>query len=199
MHGKKLLVPGETEFLGKGVSYCATCDGAFFKDKIVAVVGSEDEAAGEALLLADLVSRVILISNEKELEIAEIVRKRLVERMNVQILNASVEAIEGDTLVKAIKIIEFDGGEEREIPIDGIFISLGAVPLTQIMEKVGIELDERGCIKVDDHQRTNIEGVFAAGDCTCGGMQIVTAVGEGAMAAMAASVYIKGDWKEKLE
>ena len=155
------------------------------------VVGSGGEAAREALLLADLASRVILISNEKELEIAEILRKRLVERTNVQILNASVEAIEGDTLVKAIKIIEFDGGEEREIPIDGIFISLGAVPLTQIMEKAGIELDERGCIKVDDHQRTNIEGVFAAGDCTCGGMQIVTAVGEGAMAAMAASVYIK--------
>jgi len=98
--------------------------------------------------------------------------------------------------VKAIKIIKFKPKQEVREEVNGVFISLGKVPTTEIVKKAGTDVDDRGCIKVDRWQRTNIEGIFAAGDCTCGGMQVVTAAGEGAMAAIKVLTYIRGK-KEK--
>ena len=189
---KKLLVPGESEFLGQGVSYCPICDGVFFKGLVVTVIGSEDEAANDALFLTKIVKKVTMISSSEEIGMSEALRERLEEKKNFEVmLNSKVEAIEGDTSVKAIRIVDMKTKKQQKIPTDAVFISLGRVPMTQIVQKAGIKVDQRGCIKVDRRQRTNVEGVFAAGDCTCGGMQIVTAAGEGATAAIKASIYVK--------
>ncbi|MFQ5836493.1 MAG: thioredoxin-disulfide reductase [Candidatus Bathyarchaeia archaeon] len=189
---KKLLVPGESEFLGQGVSYCPICDGAFFKGLVVTVIGYGDEAANDALFLTKIARKVTMISSKEEMEMSEALREKLEGKKNFEVtLNSRVEAIEGDTSVKAIRIVDMKTNKQQKIPTDGVFISLGRVPMTQIVQKAGIEVDQRGCIKVDRRQRTNVEGVFAAGDCTCGGMQIVTAAGEGATAAIRASTYVK--------
>jgi len=188
---KKLLVPGESKFLGQGVSYCPICDGAFFKGLAVTVIGSGDEAANDALFLTKIARKVTMISSKEEMEMSEALRKKLEEKNFQVLLNARVRSIEGDTSVKAITIVDIKTNKQQKIPTDGVFISLGRVPMTQVVQKAGIEVDKIGCIKVDRRQRTNVEGVFAAGDCTCGGMQMVTAAGEGATAAIRASTYIK--------
>ena len=189
---KRLLVPGEKEFLGQGVSYCPICDGSFFKSLEVVVVGSGDEAANDALFLTKIAKRVTMISSSEETGISEVLRERLEERENFQILlDTRIKAIEGDTSVSAVRIVNTKTNRQHTIPTDGVFVSLGRVPTTQVVQKAGIEVDQKGCIKVDRWQRTNIEGVFAAGDCTCGGMQIVTAAGEGATAAIKAATYVK--------
>lgn len=194
---RKLLVPGEEEFLGRGVSHCAVCDGPLFRGKVVAVIGSGDEAAEDALLLADFANEVLLITSKEELEIAENLRQRLEKKDNVKfLLNAKVEAIEGDVIVKAVKVVDVKNKKEQRIPVGGVFVALERIPMTQLMRKAGIDVDEGGCVKVDRRQRTNIEGVFAAGDCTCGGMQVATAVGEGARAALEAAAYVKKNRKQ---
>jgi len=189
---RKLGVAGENEFLGRGVSYCPVCDGPFFKGLRVAVVGSTKEAIKDSLSMADISKEVLLVTHEGKIEAVEASKKKLLEKGNIKIVNGRVAAILGEKVVKAIKIVEFTSKQELQEKVDGIFISLGWVPSTEIIKKIGIDVDERGCIKVDRWQRTNIEGVFAAGDCTCGGMQLVTAAGEGAMAATTAMRYIRG-------
>ena len=189
---KKLLVPGEMEFLGQGVSYCPICDGPFFKGLAVTVIGSGDEAANDALFMTKIARKVTMISSSEETEVSRALREKLEEKKNFDVmLNSRVEAIEGDTSVKAIRIVDTKTNKQRKIPTDGVFISLGRVPMTQLVQKAGIEVDQMGCIKVDRQQRTNVEGVYAAVDCTCGGMQMVAAAGEGATAAIKASTYIK--------
>jgi len=188
---KKLLVPGETEFLGRGVSYCAVCDGPLFRGKTTAVIGFDDEALEDTLFLSNLSKRVVLITQRDEIEAAKTLVDRCRKKANVEILKARVKSILGDTYVRSVEILYFESDDERKIPLDGIFISMGGVPMTNLVKKAGIIVDERGCIKVDRRQATNLEGVFAAGDCTCGGMQIITAAGEGAMAAIQAYMYVK--------
>jgi len=189
---KKLQVPGEMEFLGQGVSYCPICDGAFFKGLAVTVIGSGDEAANDALFVTKIAKKVTMISSKEKMEMSEALRERLEEKKNFEVmLNSRVEAIEGETSVKAIKIVDTKTNKQQKIPTDGVFISIGRVPMTQMVQKAGIVADQMGCIKVDRQQGTNVEGVFAAGDCTCGGMQMVTAAGEGATAAIRAAIYVK--------
>ena len=173
---RKLRVEGETEFLGRGVSHCAVCDGPFFRDKAVAVVGNSEEAATDALSLADLASKVTLVSQDRTLEIEGTLLGRLKGRANVEFVNGKVTQIIGEKVVGLVKIQVFDGNEiEREVK--GVFIALGGVPMTAIVQKAGIKTDRNGCLTVDRYQHTNVGGVFAAGDCTCGGMQVVTAAG----------------------
>ncbi len=186
---KKLDVPGAKEYLGKGVSYCATCDGMFFKGKIVAVVGAEDEAGEEAHHLSDLADKVTLIPH-KALDIVETVMSRLRSKPNVEIRPITkIHSIVGDELVTGLKVIH-DGIEEI-IPLDGVFIAMGSTPISNLILKAGGHADDRGCLIVDRHQRMNVDGVFAAGDCTCGGMQIVAAAGEGSVAGMRAASYVR--------
>ncbi len=186
---KKLEVPGAKEFLGKGVSYCATCDGNFFKGRKVAVVGSDDEAAEEALHLADLAEKVTLVPH-KEIDIVPTVMNRLKSKPNVEILPASkIHAIIGDELVTGLRISR--NGTEMVLPLEGVFIAMGSTPISQLILRAGGVTDDRGCLIVDKHQRMNLEGVFAAGDCTCGGMQIVAAAGEGSVAGMRAASYLR--------
>ncbi|MEM1531167.1 MAG: FAD-dependent oxidoreductase [Candidatus Bathyarchaeia archaeon] len=186
---KKLIVPGETELIGRGVSYCAVCDAPFFKDRIVAVIGFNNEALEDALYISNFARKVILISHGGKSEVEESLLEKIRQKQNIEIMDANVKSINGDAYVKSITIAGQKGLEE--IPVDGVFIVLGSIPVTNIVRKAGIAVDERGCIRVDRSQSTNIEGVFAAGDCTCGGMQVATAVGEGAMAALQAYRYVK--------
>ncbi len=186
---KKLEVPGAKEFLGKGVSYCATCDGNFFKGRNVAVVGSDDEAAEEALHLADLAAKVTLVPH-RQLDIVAAVMNRLKSKPNVEILPVSkVHAVIGDELVTGLKISR--DGKETVLLLEGVFIAMGSTPISQLILRAGGLADDRGCLIVDKHQRMNLDGVFAAGDCTCGGMQIVAAAGEGSVAGMRSASYIR--------
>ena len=186
---KKLKVPGAKEFLGKGVSYCATCDGAFFKGRKVAVVGSDNEAADEALHLAELAEKVTLVPH-KQLEVVDSVMARLKGKKNIEILPVTpVKEIVGDELVTGIKI----GADNAEqvLPLEGVFIAMGSTPISDLIIRSGGQADDRGCLLTDRNQKMNLDGVFAAGDCTCGGMQIVTAAGEGAVAGMRSAAVIR--------
>ena len=188
---KKLSVPGETAFLGRGVSYCTICDGPLFKGKVTAVVGSGNEAYEDAIYLSDFAEKVVIITGKQEVEAAEKLADRSVEAGNIETLKAEIKSIAGDSCVKSVKISDLKSKKERDIPVDAVFVSVGGVPMTNLIEKTGVAVDDRGCIQVDRRQATNIGGVLAAGDCTCGGMQIATAVGEGAMAAMQAHRYVR--------
>ncbi len=190
-HRRKLQVPGEADFLGRGVSYCAVCDGPFFRKKAVAVIGISEEAAFEAINLSEIVERVFLVPHEGDLKVEGTLLERLKGKSNIEILNGKVTAILGSQIVNAIKVQDVKTKTEAEKEVKGVFIALGSVPLTAIVKTAGITLDRNGCLLVDRQQKTNVEGVFAAGDCTCGGMQVVTAAGEGAMAAMRASAYVR--------
>jgi len=188
---KKLLVPGETEFLGRGVSYCAVCDGPLFKGKTVAVIGSGNEALQDALHLSSICGRVHLITHTDEVTAEKALADECAEKPNIRISRGRARSVLGDDTVKSIAVLYPEDNLKVQIPIDGVFISIGEVPVTNLVRKAGVAVDERGCIKVDRRQATNVDGVYAAGDCTCGGMQIVTAVGEGAMAAMQAYRYVR--------
>lgn len=185
---RKLHVPGETDYLGRGVSYCAVCDGPFFRHAKVAVVGNSNEAAVEALSLAEIADQVFLVY-DGELKIEGTLLNRLWDKPKIQTMQGKVTAIMGEKAVKYIQMQTDAATVEQEVK--GVFIALGSVPLTAIVRNAGLNMDQNGCLKVDRRQRTNVKGVFAAGDCTCGGMQIVTAAGEGAMAAMQASRYFR--------
>ncbi len=186
---KKLKVPGAKEFLGKGVSYCATCDGNFFKGRKVAVVGADNEAADEALHLAELAEKVTFLPH-KQPEIVDSVMARLKAKANIEMHPvAEIKEIVGDELVTGIKIVK--GGAEHVLPLEGVFIAMGSTPISDLIVSSGGQTDDRGCILTDRNQKTNLDGVFAAGDCTCGGMQIVTAAGEGAVAGMRSAAVIR--------
>jgi thioredoxin reductase (NADPH) len=188
---RKLLVAGETDFVGRGVSYCVTCDGPFFRNATVAVVGSGEEAAIDALFMADLARQVLLISEQQELNFEGALMDRIRNKPNIEIIRGQVVRIAGEQVVKAVNILEFDSRREVQRDVKGIFVSLGGAPMTAIVKNAGVATDRTGCLIVDRQQKTSVEGVFAAGDCTCGGMQVVTAAGEGAMAAMRASAYVR--------
>lgn len=188
---RKLRVPGETDFLGRGVSYCAVCDGPFFRNKIVVIVGNGEEAAIDALSLADIASKITLVTHEREVDIEGTLLARIQNRPNIEIVKGQVTEIMGEQVVKSVKILEYDARQAIEKAVNGVFVSLGGVPMTEIVKSAGIATDRTGCLTVDRQQRTNVKGVFAAGDCTCGGMQVVTAAGEGAMASMKASAFVR--------
>jgi thioredoxin reductase (NADPH) len=184
---RQLSVPGENEFRGRGVSYCAVCDGPFFKDKTVAVVGEGHEAVHDIELLAENASKVYALPGKKGYsgDFPEIPRLR--SNPKVELLEGkAVKEINGLGLVKGLKL---DDG--TELDVDGVFIILERVSTSSILQDVGIVTDAGGCIIVDDDGMTNIKGIYAAGDCSCRGMQIVTATGMGAKAALAAMKHVK--------
>jgi thioredoxin reductase (NADPH) len=186
---RQLSVPGEDEFKGRGVSYCAICDGPFFKDKNVAVVGSGREAVEDALKLAEMASRVYSITGSKGYNEGIEELHELVENPKIQVVEgADLDSIGGDTVVTHIKLNKDPPGR---LDVDGVFIILEHVATTDLMKEAGVETDEGGCIIVDKHQRTSLDGVYAAGDCVCGGMQVVTAAGEGGRAGLSVLRYVR--------
>ena len=188
---QKLEVKGEKEFTGRGVSYCATCDAPFFKGKIVAVIGGGNSAISDALYISDLAKKTYMIHRRESLR-AEEARQRELKNKGVEILlNTAIEEITGDRFVSAVKIRDKETGETKKLRLDGVFISIGTVPHSELARDAGIELDDKHFIKVDRSQETNVEGVFAAGDVTGGVLQIATAVGEGCIAALSAYKHVK--------
>ena len=191
-HYITLGVPGETEFRGRGVSYCPLCDGAFFKGRNVLVVGGGNSAVVSARYLANIASHVRLAHRRDQLRAAEMLVKDLVAQ-GVEIMwNIELKEVKGDTKVKGVILVNNKTGETTEVEVDGVFVQVGEAPNSQVAKEAGIEVDEAGYIIVDSRQRTNIDGVYAAGDVTIGLVkQIGTAVGEAIIAAGEAFGYIK--------
>jgi len=191
-HYRTLGVPGETEFRGRGVSYCTLCDGAFFKGGNVIVVGGGNSAVVSARYLANIASRVRLAHRRDQLRAAEMLVKDLIAQGVKIMWNTELKEIKGDTKVKEVVLVNNKTGEIMEINVDGVFVQVGEAPNSQIAKDAGVKVDKAGYIIVDNRQRTNIAGVYAAGDVTIGSVkQIGTAVGEAIIAANEAFGYIK--------
>ena len=183
---RRLDVKGEDEFLGKGISYCATCDGFFFRDKSVIVVGGGDSAVREALFLNNIGCKVTLVHRRGKLRAEPYLQKNL-EKAGVRILwNSVVKEIRGDNVVGSIVRFDKDRGIEDELSAEGVFISIGEEPVNELAVQMGIKTNDNGYIITDKSQRTNLERVYAAGDVTGGVRQIVVACAEGAIAATSA-------------
>ena len=178
----------EGDLVGKGVSYCATCDGAFYRDCPVIVVGGGSIAVNEATYLADLCSTVYVALPQAEFAAEEKAVNRLLEKSNVKALyGTTVAEIVGDDVVKSVKV--FSDGKLQELKVDGVFIAIGAAPVTDFVRIEGVEM-QRGYVVVDGRCETTVKGLFAAGDVTNGPLkQIVTACADGAKAGAFASAY----------
>lgn len=190
---KKLGVPGEEEFRGRGVSYCATCDGAFFRGKKVAVVGGGDSAVEEAIFLTRFASEVVLIHRREELRAINVLQERARSNEKIRFrLNHVVEAILGDQKVERLRLKHVVTGEVTEEDFDGVFVFVGTQPNTKFVEGV-LALDEQGRIITNETMGTSVKGVFAAGDVRNTPLrQVATAVGDGAIAAYSAEHYLAG-------
>ena len=182
---KKLNAVGEEKFAGRGVSYCATCDGYLFKDgKSVIVVGGGNSALTDALYLDSLGSHVTIVHRKDAFRAEERLQQSVFQR-NIPVLwNSSIKEISGDMLVEKIKIEDIKTGQTKDIKADAVFIAIGYEPNNEIAKKLGLKVDEEGYIKVDEKLRTSMPFVYAAGDITGGIKQIVTAVSQGAVAAL---------------
>ncbi len=191
-HYRKLGAEGEKEFIGKGVSYCATCDGPFFKGKKVAVIGGGNSAINAALYLNEIASETYMIHRKDQFTAEETNQKKLKETSIKIIWDSVVEKIKGDQVVKKITIKNLKTNGTSELDVDGIFVEIGEIPTTDIVSAAGVEVNERNFIKVNENLETNIEGVYAAGDVTGSFAQIVTAAAAGAEAATKAYLYLKG-------
>ncbi|NTW27191.1 MAG: FAD-dependent oxidoreductase [Candidatus Moranbacteria bacterium] len=191
MKARKMNIPGENKFLGKGISYCATCDAMFFRGKDVAVVGGGDAAATAAIHLAEFANSVHLLYKEgtKTFEPAWDEQMAKLGKIAASTFT-NIASIVGSEKVEGL---EYDlNGEKKELSVQGVFIEIGSVPGVVVAKELGVSVDEQGYIVVDQAQATNVEGVYAAGDATTGSnkfRQIITAVAEGAVSA--GSVYKK--------
>ncbi len=188
---RELGIEGEKEFVGRGVSYCAVCDGFFFRGKKVAVVGGGNTALADAIYLKDLGCDVVVIHRRDKFRADQALQKQFFDRNIPVIWDSVVEKIEGKGKVERIIIRNVKTGETKEMEVDGVFIAIGIQPQTEIASKLGVEMDSYGYIKVDKRQATNVDGVFAAGDCCDNPLkQVITACGDGAVAAHSAYEYI---------
>ena len=187
MSRRSLSVKGENEFKGRGVSYCGVCDGPFFREKTVAIIGGGHEAVHDVEVLGESASKVYAIPGKKGFseEYPEI--EHLQKDPKVEfIYDADITEIGGSDFVEYVKL---DNGQE--VKLDGVFIVLEHISTSTILGDAGVVTDAGGCILVDRDQKTNMDGLFAAGDCCCKGLQIVTATGMGAHAALNAMKYVK--------
>lgn len=191
---RKLHILGESEFLGKGVSYCATCDGAFFRGKTVMVVGGGNAGFMAATQLAQIAKKVYVTFIEGQPMAQPAVVSNAQKNENVEFIpKNTIKEIKGDNLVKSVKLQEKYQGKQK-LPIDGVFVEIGAMPNSVLTKDLGINTTNNGYIEVKSNQETNIAGIFAAGDITtesAGFSQIITASAEGAIAAYAAFKYLR--------
>jgi len=185
---KTICISGEKELLGKGVSYCATCDGYFFRGKKVVVIGGGNTALMEAIFLKQIGCKdVILIHRRDRLKADKICEDEAREKHINILLNKTVEKINGEEVVESVDLIDTVDGKKTNMKVDGVFVSIGDAPQNDLAKQLKVKIDKQGYIIVDRHQRTNVKGVFAAGDITGGVRQIITACAEGAIAALAST------------
>ncbi|MDK2562727.1 thioredoxin-disulfide reductase [Romboutsia sedimentorum] len=195
---KKLGVPGEKELTGKGVSYCATCDGDFFTDLEVFAVGGGNSAVEEGMFLTKFARKVTIVNISEELTCAKSIAQKAIDHKDIEIMyNTSIKELHGDGILEKVVFKNNVTGELREYEADeedgtmGVFVFIGLDPQTSLF-KDKINMDNRGYIITDEEMRTNIEGVFAAGDCRVKALrQVVTATNDGAIATITAEKYIE--------
>ena len=187
---RKLGVPGEEEFAGRGVSYCATCDGPFFRGKPMLVAGGGDAACDEAMFLSKLSDRVVMVHRRDRFRAQKSLAKRVLANEHIEVrFNTEVKEIKGDSQVKQVLLTDKQNSREYSEDVAAVFVFIGSIPQTQVIE--GIDLDEGGYIKSDPRMETSIKGLFVAGDVRATPFrQLVVAAGEGAIAAHSASQYI---------
>jgi thioredoxin reductase (NADPH) len=188
---QKLNVPGEKEYTGKGVSYCATCDAPFFRGKRVAVVGGGNAALYEALHIAKFASQVSIIHRRDQLRATPVVQDKVLAEPNIEFIwNTVVKEVQGDTFVRGLKVADVNSGKESFLEVDGVFVAIGLTPNTSYLKDI-VPVDDRGYIIVDMNMETNVPGIFAAGDIRSNSIrQAIAAAGDGAIAAISASKYI---------
>jgi len=189
---KSLGIPGEKELRGRGVSYCATCDGPFFQEKEVAVIGGGDSAVEEAIYLTRFAKRVRIIHRRDRLRAAKLVQERALSNEKVEILWDTVPIrIDGEQLVQSMDVKNVKTGQETKLDVSGVFFYVGLKPNSNFFD-LHIETDEEGFLRTDDNMRTSVDGIYAVGDVRSKMLrQIVTAAGEGAAAAFAVEKYLE--------
>ena len=188
---RKLNVPGEKELAGKGVSYCATCDGALFPEATVAVAGGGDAAVDEGLFLTRFAKKIYVIHRRDELRAEKILQERLFSKDKVEMVwDTVVEKINGGSSLESLSLKNVKDGAKRELEVEGLFIAVGHVPNAQLFNGL-VDLDERGYVQANQNMETSVPGIYVAGDVRSGStQQIATAVGDGSIAAMAAEKYL---------
>lgn len=188
---RELGLSNEAHLMGRGVHYCAHCDGRFYKNKTVVVVGGGNSAAADALYLSRLAEKVILVHRRDKLRATKIYHEPLMKAENIEFMwNSSVREILAENRVNGVVIKNKETGEEKEIPCDGVFVSIGRKPATEFLNGA-LDLDEGGYIVADESTKTNVEGVYAVGDVRTKALrQIVTAVADGAVAVHYAEEYL---------
>ena len=191
-HHRMLEVPGEEELRGAGVSYCATCDGAFFRGRTVAVVGGGDAALEDAIFLARMCEKVYIVHRRDKLRGAKRLQERLQALENIEFVwNSETVAIEGKAQVEALRLRQTKTGEEKRLDVDGVFIAVGIAPESELYAGQ-LELDEQGYIRADESGQTSVPGVFAAGDVRTKALrQILTAASDGANCVASAERYLQ--------
>ena len=191
---RKLGVEGEQEFIGKGVSYCATCDGPFFRNKEIAVVGGGDSALQEALYLTKFATKVNLIHRRDQFRAAKILQEKVFAEPKINIIfDSVVEKISGNLSVEQVTLKNVKNNISSPLSVNGVFVFVGWLPNTKFLENTKIKLNDAGYIVTDDNMNTSIEGIFACGDVRQKILrQVVTAAGDGAIAAISAQHFIEG-------
>jgi thioredoxin reductase (NADPH) len=189
---RPLAVPGETRLLGRGVSHCATCDGAFFQGREVCVVGGGDSALDEALVLVVHAARVVILHRGERLDAQQALQDRIAAEARIEaVLNTAVEEIVGDDAVTGVRLLDRKSGSTRLHAIGGVFIYVGLEPSTAFLRGV-LKLDPAGHVETDVNMRTSLPGVFAAGDIRAHSVaQLAAAAGDGATAAISAYRYLR--------
>lgn len=188
---RHLGVPGEGEFLGRGVAYCSTCDGPLFVDRKVLVVGGGNSAVQQAIYLDDIGVFVGMIHRRDTLRAENYLKELLKEREIPVIWNSTIVEIRGDMTVQTVLLYNNVTGEYTELPIDGVFVAVGDIPANNLAVDLGVDLNKNGYIITDKAQKTNVPGVYAAGDITGGFNQWVVACSEGAIAALTAYEHLQ--------
>ncbi len=192
---RMLEIPGEEEFQGRGVSYCATCDGAFFRERVTAVIGGGDSAVEDAIFLSRICKKVYMIHRRDSLKASKSLQTALDKLENVEILWDTVpEAIKGNSEVETLQIKNQKTQEERELSVDGVFVAVGSVPNTKEFRNL-IQLNEADYIAAGEDCKTNVAGIYAAGDIRTKALrQVVTAVSDGANAVYSAQGYLAQEY-----
>lgn len=192
---KKLGVEGEERLTGKGVSYCAICDGFFFRNKTVAVVGGGNAAVEEALYLSNICCKVYLIHRRNELRAIDYLQKELFNKKNIEVIfDTTIAQLNGNDLLETITVKNVNTKEDKSISLNGLFVAIGVKPNTEFLKNI-ISLDNFGFILTDEEMKTNHDFIFAIGDCRKRPLrQLITAAAEGSIAALSAYKYLKGGY-----
>ncbi|MBT4277704.1 FAD-dependent oxidoreductase [Candidatus Falkowbacteria bacterium] len=194
MGHRKLAIPGEEKFIGKGVSFCFTCDGMFFKDKTVAVAGGSDSAAMAADYMSKIAKKVYLIFRKDNMTAEPVWQEKIKTNPKIEIVsNTNITEIKGNQKVEEITL-DTPYKEKNELLVDGVFIEIGSLPSLALPKELGLKIDKFGYVKVSEDQSTNIKGIFAAGDITTASnkfRQVITAASEGSIAVSGIYKYLQ--------